>query len=110
MWSGGTSPEPESNWLSTLADVPNTDNITGFKNARADELCKQYAQQFDITKRFPLIRELDGIVTNAYQYALLWTAPYTRVVYWNKFGASSRLYNPYGRLLFDLLDVVDRSS
>lgn len=85
-WGGGTSPAPEQNWLSTLADVPNTDNITGFKNARVDELCKQYEQEFDIAKRVPIIREMDGILTNAYQYVLLWTAPYTRIVFWNKFG------------------------
>jgi hypothetical protein len=29
---------------------------------------------------------MDGILANAYQYVLLWDAPFTRVLYWNKFG------------------------
>ncbi len=33
-----------------------------------------------------MVREMDGIIANAYQYVLLWDAPYTRVIYWNKFG------------------------
>ena len=32
------------------------------------------------------MREIDGILANAYQYVLLWDAPFTRVLYWNKFG------------------------
>ena len=38
----------DGNWHSSLADVNNTNNITGFKNARVDELCKQYDKTFDV--------------------------------------------------------------
>ena len=37
-YTGSVFPSPEQNWLSRLADEKNTNNITGFKNARADEI------------------------------------------------------------------------
>jgi microcin C transport system substrate-binding protein len=85
-WTGSTFPDLESSWHSTLADVDNTNNITGFKNARVDELLTAYDKMFNIEDRIPAVREIDGILANAYQYILLWDAPYTRVIYWNKFG------------------------
>ncbi len=86
-WTGLTFPNPETSWHSSLADPDNTNNITGFKNARVDELCKLYDKTFDVAERFREIREIDGILANSYQYVLMWSAPYTRIVYWNKFGA-----------------------
>ena len=85
-WGGLLFPNPETSWHSSLADVDNTNNITGFKNARVDALCDQYDKMFDTDERVRAIREIDGLLANSYQYSLLWTAPYIRVVYWNKFG------------------------
>ena len=77
---------PKTQWHSSLADVNNTNNITGFKNARVDQICKAYDKMFDVQERISAIREIDGILANAYQYVLLWYAPSTRIAYWNKFG------------------------
>jgi microcin C transport system substrate-binding protein len=85
-WSGSAFPDLETTWQSSLADVDNTNNITGFKNARVDELLKEYDGMFAIEDRIRTIREIDGILANAYQYVLLWDAPSIRVLYWNKFG------------------------
>ena len=85
-WGALLFPNPETQWHSSLADVDNTNNITGFKNARVDQLCKEYDKMFNVEERIRANREIDGILANAYHYALLWDAPYTRVVYWNKFG------------------------
>ena len=85
-WGGSIFPDLESIWNSTLADVNDTDNLTGFKNPRVDELLAAYDKMFEVDDRIRAIREMDGIVANAYQYILLWDAPYTRVIYWNKFG------------------------
>jgi microcin C transport system substrate-binding protein len=87
-WSGLLFPNPETSFHSSLADVNNTNNITGFKNARVDELCKEYDRMFDVQERIRAIREIDGIMANEYHYALHWYAPYVfpRPVYWNKFG------------------------
>lgn len=86
-WSGTVFPDLESNWQSSLADVDNTSNITGFKDAHVDALLKQYDGEFEVADRIRTIREIDGILANAYEYVLLWDAPFTRVLYWNKFGA-----------------------
>jgi microcin C transport system substrate-binding protein len=85
-WQAGTFPNPEVEWRSTLADVKNSFNITGFKNKRADEIFDLYAKEFDQQKRVTLLRELDGILASEYPYILEWTSGFSRVAYLNKFG------------------------
>ena len=83
---GGPFPLPRQFFSSALADQKASTNITGFKNKRVDEILDHYDRELDVQKRAALLRELDGIVTSQHHYLLEWTAPYTRVVYWNKFG------------------------
>jgi microcin C transport system substrate-binding protein len=71
---------------SAIADVENTNNITGMKDPRMDAILKSYDTMFEIKDRIKAIQRVDSIMANAYQYALLWYAPYTRVIWWNKFG------------------------
>ncbi|MFC2150438.1 ABC transporter substrate-binding protein [Calditrichota bacterium] len=85
-WSGLLFPNPETSYASWLADSLNTNNLSGFKNDRVDELLKKYNLIFDQEERIELIREIDGILMENYLYALGWYAPFTRVMYWNKFG------------------------
>jgi microcin C transport system substrate-binding protein len=85
-YTGSIFPSPEQNWLSSLADEKNTNNITGFKNARADTIIEAYNKEFDFDKRAALLREFDGIFTSEHHWILEWSAPYERVVFWNKFG------------------------
>ncbi|MGE3799906.1 MAG: extracellular solute-binding protein [Candidatus Kapaibacterium sp.] len=85
-WGGLLYPNPKSSFHSELADVPNTNNMGGFKNARADELIEKELVTFDQNERVKIIRELDSILVASQQYALAWYAPFTRVAYWNKFG------------------------
>ena len=85
-WGGLLFPNPETSWQGSLADTNNTNNITGFKNARVDELLRQYDKIFDVEERVRVIREIDGLLATSYQYTLHWTAPYIRILYWNKFG------------------------
>jgi len=86
-WTGLMIPNPESMWLSSLADKPGTTNITGFKNERVDEICKAYNTMLDPQERVQAIREIDSILAANMPYALGWGAPYTvRMVFWRKFG------------------------
>jgi microcin C transport system substrate-binding protein len=85
-WGGLLFPNPETSFASELADQNNNNNITGFKNARVDELDKQYDKTFDVAERIRIIREIDGILANEYHYALMWYAPFSRILFWNKFG------------------------
>lgn len=85
-WSGLLFPNPETQWLSSLADQNNNNNITGFKNARVDQICAAYDKMFNVPDRIKAMREVDKIITNDYQYALQWYDPAIRIAYWNKFG------------------------
>lgn len=85
-YTGSIFPSPEQNWLGRLADEKNTNNITGFKNARADQIIEAYGKEFDFDTRVALLQEFDGLLANDHHWILEWTAPYERVVYWNKFG------------------------
>jgi microcin C transport system substrate-binding protein len=85
-YTGSTFPNPEATLHSSLADQDNSNNITGFRNQRADEIIAEYKTAFDLENRVRLLQELDGLVTDAHHWILEWTAPYERVVYWNKFG------------------------
>jgi microcin C transport system substrate-binding protein len=85
-WGGLVFPNPETMWHSRLADVPNNNNLTGFKDQRVDALLPVYDREFDQQKRVGIIREIDGILANAHHYALGWDAPFHRIAFWNKFG------------------------
>jgi microcin C transport system substrate-binding protein len=85
-WAAVTFPNPETEFSSTLADVPDNNNITGVKDKRIDELLAMYDLEFDQRKRAAIIREIDGILASLHQYVLLWDAPFQRIAYWNRFG------------------------
>jgi len=83
---GGPFPEPFQFFHSSQADQKASTNVTGFKDKHVDELLAQYDRELDVKKRAALLQELDGIVTSSHNYLLEWSAPYTRMVWWNKFG------------------------
>ena len=85
-YTGETFPSPEQNFLSKMADEKNTNNITGFKNPRADQVIDAYNKEFDFSKRVKLLQELDRLVTSDHNWILEWTAPYERIVFWSRFG------------------------
>jgi microcin C transport system substrate-binding protein len=95
-YTGEAFPNPEGNLLSRLADEKNTNNITGFKNKRVDEIITIYNKEFELAKRVQLLQELDGIFTNEHHWILEWTAPYQRMVYWNKFGQPKGILTAIG--------------
>jgi len=85
-WGGLFFPNPENDVSSWTADPDNTNNLAGVKNARIDELIKEYNVCFDQNRRVEIIREIDGIEMKIQPYALGWYAPFHRILYWNKFG------------------------
>jgi microcin C transport system substrate-binding protein len=101
-YSASVFPSPELVWHSKLADQKNSLNVTGFKNARADEIMDAYGKSFDLKERVKLLQELDGIITNNHNIILEWTAPYQRLVFWNKFGQPPGILTRVG----DTLDVA----
>ena len=98
-WGAIFFPNPESSLHSNLADKKATNNSTGFKNARVDELCAEYKLMFDAKDRVAAIREIDKILSETVHYAYGWTAPYAsggRFGYWNKFGMPESVFSYSG--------------
>lgn len=93
---GNPFPFPSQFFDSKQADQKASNNVTGFKNARVDEILKQYEREFDLPTRVKQLQELDGIVMSQHPYLLEWMAPYTRFVYWNKFGQPKGLITRIG--------------
>ncbi|EKD27841.1 MAG: hypothetical protein ACD_79C00540G0003 [uncultured bacterium] len=86
-WTGMLIPNPETSMHSKYAQVPNTNNITGLRLPRIDEICNIYDKSYDVSERISLLREVDYLATGEYHYAFGWVAPYSaRMIFWNKFG------------------------
>jgi len=79
-------PNPESWMLSSIADPKNTLNISGFKNARVDELIAQYDVAYTIPERVKIIQEIDKLFTDSHHWICEWYPQYERITFWNKFG------------------------
>ena len=84
--AGSVFPDPRPEYHSSTADVPNTNNISGFKDKRIDDICDQYDAEPDPHKRAMLLQKLDDILTSLHHDILTWYSPADRIAYWNKFG------------------------
>jgi microcin C transport system substrate-binding protein len=85
-YTGEPFPIIRASYHSSLADQKNTNNTTGFKNKRADEIIDIYEKEFNLDNRIKLLREFDSIYAAEHQYIFEWTAPFERLVFANKFG------------------------
>lgn len=94
-WGGLVFPNPETSLHSSLADENNTNNISGFKNARVDELCEEYDVTFDQARRVEIIREIDGIYSDIHPAAWGIARNYQRVLFWDKFGYPEYMVGRY---------------
>jgi ABC-type transport system substrate-binding protein len=84
---GGIFPTPRTEYHSDTADVPNTNNMSGFKDKRIDDILDKYDAEFDVAKRTALLRDLDLILTNEHHYIYEWyPAASSRIAFWNRFG------------------------
>jgi hypothetical protein len=95
-WGAGVFKDPESMWHSKEAARPGGNNITGFKDARVDELVEQQKSIFEVRKRHDICRQIDQIIFQQHPYVLLWNIDYVRLLYWNKFGMPDTVLSKYG--------------
>ena len=95
-WGALLFPNPVSSWGSDLADKPDNNNLPGFKSAEVDRLCEEYDKTFDREGQKRIIRKIDGIIFRAHPYALGWNAPYSRILYFNKFGHPEKYFSKIG--------------
>lgn len=95
-WGGTIYRDPESMWSSAEADRPSGNNITGFKNARVDELIARQKTVYSITERNAGCREIDALITAEVPYALLWNINSVRLLHWDKFGMPPTVLPKFG--------------
>ncbi len=95
-WGAGLFKDPESMWHSSEAERAGGNNTTGFKDGRVDELIERQKELFDVQARHAICREIDGIVTRACPYILLWNLNASRLLYWNKFGTPPTVLSRHG--------------
>ncbi len=100
--SGSVFPTVSAEYRSETADVNNTNNISGFKDKRIDQLTGQYDREFDPAKRAAILRELDGVLTNQHHYIMQWWQPAHRFAYWNRFGMPTGTLSRIGDALGSL--------
>jgi microcin C transport system substrate-binding protein len=89
-------PNPESDYHSKYADIDQTNNVTGIKVPRIDEILEAYPEMFDVNERIEALRELDGLVYAQYPYILNWYGPFYRILYWNRFGMPESYMTKFG--------------
>ncbi len=85
-WGAIIFPNPRANWGSRMADEVGSNNITGFKSEKADQIIRQYDEEFDLQQRNQLLQQLDAEIFAQHPYAQDWYIPSQRILYWNKFG------------------------
>jgi microcin C transport system substrate-binding protein len=56
------------------------------KDATIDSLAALYDKEYDPARRVELIRAMDARLNEISPYALAWYGPFSRIVFWNKFG------------------------
>lgn len=93
--TGLVYPNPETSMHSSLADKKDNNNIYGFANKRVDELCDLYDVEFDQAKRIDIIQEIDGLFMHERPLIVTHYAPFTRILFWNKFGYPEYMVSRY---------------
>lgn len=109
--SGSSFPSPLGLYHSKMADKKNSANVTGFKNAKADELIDREQLTFSQAERVLILRQLDSILMESKNYALAWYAPFDRVVYFSHLHAP-KFYLPRTGDYRSILSLwwIDRSA
>ena len=85
LTSRGTAfyPDPRQYLHSDFKPTTNNNNIWGFTMPEVDELIEIYEEDLDFEDRRDAMYRIDEIVQDEAFYIPFWTAPFTRLVYWD---------------------------
>lgn len=95
-WGGLVFPNPETSLHSRLAPLNDTNNISGIMDKKIDLLCAEYDTTFSQAARIRIVQEIDSLAMAHVPTALGWYAPYTRILFWNKYGYPEHYLGRYG--------------
>ena len=95
-WSGSVMRDPESMWLSTEADKPASNNVTGLKDPHIDALLEKQKTVYSVAERNKILRQIDARLTELVPYVLLWNIDAVRLLYWDAFGTPRAVLSKYG--------------
>lgn len=73
FWTAGMDSDPRQLWDSKRADDPGSNNYTGFRNERADEIFEALVTEFDLERRKALYKEWYEIQFDEQPYTWIWS-------------------------------------
>jgi len=79
-WGTSWDPDPYQIWHSSQADIPNSSNRIGFKNAEADQIIEELRNTFDKKKRIALCQRFHRIIHDEQPYTFFYSR--RRVLGW----------------------------
>jgi len=95
-WTGGLFPDPRSSWHSEFALGPDTGNHPGVMDRSIDSLCMVYDITYDQAERVRQIQAIDRRLMDGYYVSHAWHGPYSRFIYWNKYGMPAAVLSRTG--------------
>ncbi len=96
-WGAGRLRDPEPVWISTTADEIASNNYPGLKDKLVDSLIVAQKTEMDLDKRNAILKRIDGQLNALIPYVLLWQADHSRILYWNRFGTPTYVYDKFAR-------------
>ena len=96
-WSASRLRDPEAEWHSSTADQIASNNYSGLKDKTVDSLIEIQKTEMDIDKRNDILRNIDKRLCGIVPYVLLWQANHNRILYWNRFGTPTYVYDKFDR-------------
>lgn len=81
--TGGLYPEPRQYLHTEFKNSVNNNDFWGFGTPEVDALIKTYEEDLNADARRNAMRRIDQIVQDEAFYIPFWSAPFTRLVYWD---------------------------
>jgi microcin C transport system substrate-binding protein len=95
-WESIRLNDPEPMWSSKTVNDIAGQNWTGVNDPEIDSLIDAQKTEMDLGKRKDIIRQIDKRLVDISPYVLMWQAPSTRLLYWNRFGTPKYILSKYG--------------
>lgn len=81
--TAGYYPDPRQYLHTDFKKTTNNNDIWGFGTPEVDALIKVYEESLDAEERLDAMHRIDAIVHDEAFYIPFWTAPYSRLVFWD---------------------------